>query len=308
MRNNHRKSLIAVSIIILVVLSISLSGWSLVPFGKRYLPDYFFDNVSSGIKGYVRPNDRLILLNDSIFHPEEGKYALGVSHASTIVEYSREKAMEKFGDAGQYGAVEIRGGKAQIFYGREDSVRMNKKMALLLAHNAGSVPSRLNLGLNAIHSTGEIDDTLFLGSLSYRLKGDTLLTLTPDNLYYVSNSETKKEKSRRLLIYHYGKLDTILNGRIKIEGNIEPGSNVYTYNRGIAIYHKWAANTLVGVLGNHHVLTVNGKNIKEPLSRVQATGGSVHYLNGIEAVKKYGIKGLFGAAEISGNSLKYFRN
>ena len=308
MRNNHRKSLIAVSIIILVVLSISLSGWSLVPFGKRYLPDYFFDNVSSGIKGYVRPNDRLILLNDSIFHPEEGKYALGVSHASTIVEYSREKAMEKFGDAGQYGAVEIRGGKAQIFYGREDSVRMNKKMALLLAHNAGSVPSRLNLGLNAIHSTGEIDDTLFLGSLSYRLKGDTLLTLTPDNLYYVSNSETKKEKSRRLLIYHYGKLDTILNGRIKIEGNIEPGSNVYTYNRGIAIYHKWAANTLVGVLGNHHVLTVNGKNIKESLSRVQATGGSVHYLNGIEAVKKYGIKGLFGAAEISGNSLKYFRN
>ncbi|MEH6305632.1 hypothetical protein RYH73_08255 [Olivibacter sp. CPCC 100613] len=308
MRNNRRKSLIAFSIIILVVLSISLSGWSLFPFGKRYLPDYFFDNVSSGIKGYVRPNERLILLNDSIFHPEEGKYALGVNRASTIVEYSRERAMDKFGDTGQHGAVEIRGSKAQIFYGKEDSVRMNKKMALLLAHNTSSVPSPLNLGLNAIHSTGEIDDTLFLGSLAYRLKGDTMLTLTPDNLYYVSNSEKKKEKSRRLLIYRYGKLDTILNGRIKIEGNIQPGSNLYNYNKSIAIYRKWAANTLVGVLGNRHVLTVNGKNIKEPLNRIQATGGSVRYLNGIEAVKKYGIKGLFGAAEVSGNNLKYFRN
>lgn len=115
MNNYRRKSLIIVSIFTLAILAVYLSGWSLLPFGKRYLPDYFFDNVSLGIKGYVRPNERLILLNDSIFYPEEGKYALGVSHASTIVEYGRKKAIEKFGDAGQYGAVEISGNSLRYF-------------------------------------------------------------------------------------------------------------------------------------------------------------------------------------------------
>jgi hypothetical protein len=308
MRNNHRKSLIAVSVIILLMLAVFLSGWSLLPFGKRCLPDYFFDNVSLGIKGYVRPNARLILLNDSIFHPEEGKYALGVSHASSIVEYSRKEAIEKFGDAGLYGAVEITGKKAQIFYGNEDTSRMNKKMALLFVHNTTTVPSRLNLGLDAIHSSGEMEDTLFLGSLRYRLKGDSLLILTPNDLYHVNTNKTKKGKSKRLLIYRNGKLDTILNGSVNIEGNIEPGSNVYHYNESVATYHKWAANTLVGVLDHHRLLSINSKHIMEPVSRVQATGGSVRYLNGIAAVRKYGLKGLHGAVEISGNSLKYFRS
>lgn len=305
---SHRKSLIIAGILVLAMFAIYLSGWSLLPFGKRYLPDYFFDNVTLGIKGYVQPNERLIFLNDSIFSPEEGKHALGVSHASTIVEYGRKKAVERFGDAGKYGAVEIKGKEAHIFYGDEGAERIDKKRALLFVHNTASIPSPLNLGLDAIHSSGKVEDTLFLGSLRYRLKGDTSLILNPNDMYYVNIDLKRKGEDRRLLIYRNGKLDTMLNGSIHIETSNEKGGRLYHYNEGIATYHRWAANTLVGIVDHRCLLSINGKYITEPISRVQTTGGVISYLNGIEAVRKYGLKGLYGAVEISGNSLRYFKS
>ena len=55
---------IALSICLLSVLVFFLlSAWSLTPFGKRYLPDYYFNQLHGHHKSYVSDGSRLVLLN-----------------------------------------------------------------------------------------------------------------------------------------------------------------------------------------------------------------------------------------------------
>jgi len=63
-----------------------------------------------------------------------------------------------------------------------------------------------------------------------------------------------------------------------------------------------------GKISDSRLWRVNGKPLMEsqPLSRIQATSGIVTYVNGIQGVKKYGMKAYMGTMEGSGDALKFF--
>lgn len=294
-----------------------LFGWSFQPFGKRYLPDYYFIQLHEHHKNYFPEGARLVLLNGIPVDSIQEKQRVGVARATRIIEYSSSMAIERFGDAGRYGATEIMGEEAKWIVSDAAEFRRSYSPGMFLTHTGASLPNRMKPGHQAIYVVGELIDTLYLGVLRYRhVVQDTvnkLIVIDPSRMFFVNLYKRKEEPEKPLLVFRNGKLEASFTG-VRVEGM---GGNPYLYDDRVVAFGRWADNTVsavmkrrrkTGKIKDGRFVVVNGDALEDeqPLSRIQATRGTVTYLNGIDAVRMYGWKGRAGAVVVTGNSLKFF--
>ncbi|MBK1438957.1 hypothetical protein JHJ32_03065 [Parapedobacter sp. ISTM3] len=294
-----------------------VTGWSLSPFGKRYLPDYYFDQLHAHHKNYVSGGERLVILNGTPVDSLRERQVVGVTKAVKIVEYSSSEASARFGEAGQYGATEIIGKDVEWVVSNAAIHRRRFNPDMILMHTGVPLPSKANPGHDAILASGESADTLYLGTTRYRsIRRDTAnkIVLAPSRFFFANRYKRIPVSNRRLLVYRYNRLEATFMD-VEVEGN---DGVPYFYDERVVTFSRWVDNTVSAVMNRQQktgklindgrLLAVNGKMLRgERLTRVQATRGKVIYLNGILATKKYGLKGYAGAVEISGNGLKFFR-
>lgn len=296
---------------------LTFMGWSLFPFGKKYVPDYYFNQLHEHHKNYFPEGKRLILFNgepvDSIYE----KLRVGVAHASRITEYSSVEALKRFGEAGRYGATEIVGEKARWIVSDALMYRRTYNPAMTFVHSGVPLPDLRNLGHYAVLVASDLADTLYLGVLGYRhVVDDTVnrvIVIDPSHVFFVNGHKRKRTSDRPLFIMRNGRREATLLG-VEVEGK---GGTPSFYDERVVDFGRWVDNTVCAVMqrnrrsgkvADNRLLVVNGEVYEgvRPASRVQATQGTVVYRCGTEALRKYGWKGRTGAVEVVGNRLKYF--
>ncbi len=317
-RKLHTWHYIAITLVLVLGTAgvLSFLGWSFWPFGKRHLPDYYFIQLHEHHKNYVPEGKRLVVLNGVPVDSLNEKQRIGIAKATRIIEYSSAKALEQFGEAGRYGATEIIGEEAEWIISDSPIYKRRPSPAMLLTHTNVPLPNRMNPGRDAILMAGELTDTLYLGTVRYRhVVLDTIekVMVTPSRFFYANAYKRKKVADRQLLVFRYGRQEASFNG-VELSGS---GERAYAYDDRVVDFGRWVDNTVStvmkrgrksGKVNDVRLLVVNGKVLKgeRTLSRVQATRGTVVYLNGIEAVQKYGMRGCAGAIEVTGNSVRFF--
>src|SRR5690606_29755548 len=144
------------------------SGYSIVPLGKRYVANYYFNDLHAHHKYYFPLGKRLIILNGEPVDSIRSRHIVGVAKASHIVEYSSTVAIERFGALAQCGATEIIGTDAEWLISEEPMHRLNWDPAMSFLHNNVELPNRIDPGEDAILACGDAADTLYLGTVRYR--------------------------------------------------------------------------------------------------------------------------------------------
>ncbi len=294
-----------------------LAGWSLFPFGKRYVPDYYFNYLHEHHKNYFPEGKRLILFNGLPVDSLQEKRWVGVAYASRIAEYSTAAALRRYGESGRYGATEITGEDAEWIVSGQPGFRGACNPAMAFVHSGVALPDIRDLGHHAVFVAGESADTLYLGKLGYRqVKEDTvdrIVVMDPSRMFFVNGYKRKPRLDRPLFIMRDGlHADTFFG--VEVEGK---GGTPYFYDERVVDFGRWVDNTVSAVMQRHkrsgkvaddRLLVVNGEEYQgeRPASRVQATQGVVVYRSGIEALPEYGWKGRSGVVEVAGNKLKYF--
>lgn len=315
---NRRVFYVVFTVFVIVGTAVALQffGWSIVPWGKKYVPDYYFSNLHAHHKSYFPMGERLIILNGEPADSLRLGHVIGVAKATRIVEYSNAAAMERFGPTGRFGATEIVGGDAEWLTSKESTDQPNWNPAMFFMHSNVTLPDRLNPGGDAILVAGSQADTLYLGAIRYRYRqGDTLSTisLTPSRFFYVNTYKNKSSPDRELHVVRYGKEEAVYS-HVDVKG---AGTRAYFHDDRVVAFSRWVDNTVsaiahrrkqTGKINDARLWMVNGtaSDKLRPLSRIQTTSGTVTYLNGIQAVEKYGLKAYAGAVEVVGNALKFF--
>lgn len=308
-------SIFILALIAGAVVVLQFSGWSIVPFGKRYVGAYYFRDLHGHHKNYFPLGDRLIILNDTPVDSIREKGIVGVVGASRIVEYSSMVAMKQFGEQARGGATMIFGENARWLISEEEN-NPYWNPAMFLLHSNVPLPNRKNPGSKAILAAGEIADTLYLGTARYRyLAGDTANTvsLAPTQFFYVNGYKRSNMAERTLFIFRYGKEEAVYTN-VQVSGS---GAKAYFYDDRVVAFSNWVDNTVSAVahrqkqkaeISDARLWIVNGKKMKgsEQFSRIQATSGIVTYLNGIKGVKKYGMSASMGVVMVTGRALKFF--
>jgi len=108
-----------------VIAVLQFLGWSVIPFGKRYVANYYFSDLHAHHTNYFPLGKRLIILNGEPVDSIRPRHIVGIAKASRIVEYSSTAAIERFGASAQYGATEIIGTDAEWLISKEPNGRPN---------------------------------------------------------------------------------------------------------------------------------------------------------------------------------------
>ncbi len=314
----HRSHYLLLAFVVIVGVAgvLWLLGWSFWPFGKRYVPDYYFIQLHEHHKNYFPEGERLVLLNGIPVDSLQEKSRVGVARATRIMEYSSSAAIERFGDVGRYGATEIVGEEVEWIVSDIATYQQRYNPAMMFTHTGVSLPDRRNPGDAAVLVAGEAADTLYLGATRYRhVVLDTIekVMVSAFRMFHVNSYKRKWSPDRPLLIFRYGRQEALFVG-VNVEG---AGEGLYTYDDRVVAFGRWVDNTVsavmkrrrkTGKVNDSRLVVTNGdvQEQKSPLSRIQATQGTVTYLNGIDGVKMYGWKGYAGAVAVTGNTLKFF--
>lgn len=319
MRLSGKKGIIIVFSACLAVVAgcaLWLSGWSLLPFAKRYIPDYYFHQLHAYHRGYFPEGDRAVFLNGVLIDSITGRGIIGVANAEKIIEYSSMAATEKFGSIGQYGVTEIFGENPKWLTGRSPR-KINP--AMLFTHSGVPLPNKMNPRADVLIISGEMGDTLYLGSTRYRVVSeDTLnrviITLA-NNTFSVNSYRKKGTSSRTVWVYRNGEPVEVLDNAVVDRSS---GSGVYFYDDRVTAFSNWVDRTVsaikktdpkTGDILDKRLIVANGEVLgkERSVSRIQATDGTIVYLNGVEAWKQYGWKSVRGAIEVTGDPLQAFR-